>query len=621
MADYSEIKELALRVRNNTSPASNTATLVGGLLVSIVTLLEQLEERGGSGGGGGISPGDFFNLFVQNIQPYLEEIENGTVIAGKAVKLANPIGLSVVDYENAHSGPSIPVDGSVASALPMPDKINALELILRNGLNNGIVSLDEQGRFIFSNAIICHEDVVSYGAGTGDIQTVAQIIQSTIEQMKQDGQLSSGAGITSVALDYDATLYKFRVHIIDGNNSDFFSDYVDLPIETVVVNGRFDEETKKLILTLTNGSTIDISVGQIIAGLASETYVGNAISTEVTNRNSAIESAISTEVTNRNSAISSNISNIKNGVRNLTTVQNATVSASTSNVLVASLTSYAKSIANGTPITISFDYTHNITDGRVRLRSYVQTDYPIIRDFSSSTASSGHIKITFNAGSMSARTVAMYAEGSSRTGTLTLSNIMITEGNVDTAFAPAFENYVSLAGTETITGQKTFEQSAWNNGIKIKSTVNDSGASIRVSALNKELGGFGINGSGKFQVETYKGGTTLATTMDMDRDGNVVFAGEVSAYSDRRLKSDIQTLQNRGFLHPVSYIKDGKKQIGFVAQEVRDLYPETVLGEETENEFLSLNYGALTAALQAQILDQQKQIDELRRIVKILLEE
>lgn len=60
--------------------------------------------------------------------------------------------------------------------------------------------------------------------------------------------------------------------------------------------------------------------------------------------------------------------------------------------------------------------------------------------------------------------------------------------------------------------------------------------------------------------------------------GSVVASGEVTAYSDARLKSNIHTLDYRGRLIPRHYVKDGKQSIGFIAQEVQSLYPELVLG-------------------------------------------
>ena len=45
--------------------------------------------------------------------------------------------------------------------------------------------------------------------------------------------------------------------------------------------------------------------------------------------------------------------------------------------------------------------------------------------------------------------------------------------------------------------------------------------------------------------------------------GHLVASGDVTAYSDARLKSDVQTLRNRGYITPRTYIKDGKRCIGF----------------------------------------------------------
>ncbi len=46
---------------------------------------------------------------------------------------------------------------------------------------------------------------------------------------------------------------------------------IDLPLETMVVNGRFDDETDSVILTLQNGNEIKFSVAQLVAGLINGT--------------------------------------------------------------------------------------------------------------------------------------------------------------------------------------------------------------------------------------------------------------------------------------------------------------------------------------------------------------
>lgn len=96
--------------------------------------------------------------------------------------------------------------------------------------------------------------------------------------------------------------------------------------------------------------------------------------------------------------------------------------------------------------------------------------------------------------------------------------------------------------------------------------------------------------------------------------GTLTATGEVTAYSDIRLKTDIQPLKNRGYIKPVTYKKDGKDSIGFIAQEVRELYPELVIEDNTEDKYLSVNYAQYVAVLQAQIIDLKKEIDELKNI-------
>lgn len=95
--------------------------------------------------------------------------------------------------------------------------------------------------------------------------------------------------------------------------------------------------------------------------------------------------------------------------------------------------------------------------------------------------------------------------------------------------------------------------------------------------------------------------------------GSFLASGEITAYSDARLKSSIKPLRNRGFITPVSYIKDGKESIGFIAQDMIELYPELVSKGSSKEHYLSVNYAQYTAVLQAQIIELHKEIDDLKR--------
>lgn len=107
-------------------------------------------------------------------------------------------------------------------------------------------------------------------------------------------------------------------------------------------------------------------------------------------------------------------------------------------------------------------------------------------------------------------------------------------------------------------------------------------------------------------------GSTLSVT------GSVVASGEVTAYSDARLKNNIRTLDYRGRLIPRHYVKDGKQSIGFIAQEVQTLYPELVLGYDKSRPYLSLNYNGCTAVLSAQLNYVEDEVTMLKNKVKQL---
>ena len=109
-------------------------------------------------------------------------------------------------------------------------------------------------------------------------------------------------------------------------------------------------------------------------------------------------------------------------------------------------------------------------------------------------------------------------------------------------------------------------------------------------------------------------GAGSSKSLRIDGSGNCLSVGEVTAYSDKRLKKNIKPLEVRGELNPVTYIKDGKRSVGFIAQEVQELYPELVHTDEgTEEKYLSLNYAQLTAVLYAEIKELKERLSKLEK--------
>ena len=94
---------------------------------------------------------------------------------------------------------------------------------------------------------------------------------------------------SKISLNIDNQTFKIKAILKDKNfNVIAESNEIDLPLESVVVNGRYDKTTKKVILTLENGSEVDFSVADLVAGLQTEINANNKLNSEyVDDTNSA----------------------------------------------------------------------------------------------------------------------------------------------------------------------------------------------------------------------------------------------------------------------------------------------------------------------------------------------
>jgi len=151
-------------------------------------------------------------------------------------------------------------------------------------------------------------------------------------------------------------------------------------------------------------------------------------------------------------------------------------------------------------------------------------------------------------------------------------------------------NIVQLATTTTQTGTKTF-----SGVIDITNTTDSSNNSGDTGALRCE-------GGASIAKKLYVGST-------------ITGSDDVIAFSDRKLKENIETLDGKKVLdmRGVSFTRKdtGAESSGVIAQEIQKVAPELV--HDTEGT-LGVAYGNLVGYLIEAVKDQQKQIDELKEL-------
>jgi len=97
-----------------------------------------------------------------------------------------------------------------------------------------------------------------------------------------------------------------------------------------------------------------------------------------------------------------------------------------------------------------------------------------------------------------------------------------------------------------------------------------------------------------------------------------------TTYSSRRWKTDIKPIENaldkvrklRGVTF--NWKKDGKNDIGLIAEEVGEVIPEVVAYEDNGSDAKSVDYARLVAVLIEAVKEQQKQLDSQRKTIDAL---
>jgi hypothetical protein len=134
---------------------------------------------------------------------------------------------------------------------------------------------------------------------------------------------------------------------------------------------------------------------------------------------------------------------------------------------------------------------------------------------------------------------------------------------------------------------------------------------------------FGLDGDNVMRIGGWSAG---ANRWQLDTsNGNMTVAGDVTAFSDGRIKENVITIDNalqkitnlRGVYYNRTDSDDKRTKIGVIAQEILEVLPEVVSQDNAG--MYNVSYGNITAVLIEAIKEQQEQINELKELVQKLI--
>ena len=154
-------------------------------------------------------------------------------------------------------------------------------------------------------------------------------------------------------------------------------------------------------------------------------------------------------------------------------------------------------------------------------------------------------------------------------------------------------------------------------------TFKDGGLSIATISNSSQNVFFKTVGQDKdFIIKGNDGGAEInALTLDMSAAGAATFNNDITAFSDRRLKTDIEPITNalpkvmqmQGVYYKRNDVENPKEQIGVIAQDMEAILPEVVLTADDDMQTKSVDYGKLCAILIESIKELKTELNELKK--------
>ena len=207
------------------------------------------------------------------------------------------------------------------------------------------------------------------------------------------------------------------------------------------------------------------------------------------------------------------------------------------------------------------------------------------------------------------------------TGNLGVGDGGLTQKNFTTALKTKLDGIAAGATNVTNNNQLTngagyaTETFANNAAVAVDTRINEEVLPAIPTNNNQLTNGAGYVTSSHTHTPSQVGLSNLSANGN-SLAGNFTATGDITAFSDARVKENIETLPNAlesvKQMRGVTYNKIGeeKQSIGVIAQELEEVVPQLV--HTDEEGMKSVAYGNITALLIEALKEQQEQIEELK---------
>lgn len=228
--------------------------------------------------------------FSEGDENIIETVKvNGTAltVTDKAVDVTVPTTLASLTDDSTHrlvtdtektklQGIAAGAEVNVQSDWSVTDSTSDAYIVNKPTIPTKVSDLTNDSGFTTNTGTITGITMNGASKGTSGVVDLGTVITDV------SGKADASAAIGTLSLAIDNTNYQITLSGTKVDGTTFtVSNVIDLPLESVVVNGSYNNTTKKVVLTLQNGNTVDFSVADLVAGLQSEITSTNKLSADL----------------------------------------------------------------------------------------------------------------------------------------------------------------------------------------------------------------------------------------------------------------------------------------------------------------------------------------------------
>lgn len=228
--------------------------------------------------------------FSEGDENIIETVKvNGTAltVTDKAVDVTVPTTLASLTDDSTHrlvtdtektklQGIAAGAEVNVQSDWSVTDSTSDAYIVNKPTIPTKVSDLTNDSGFTTNTGTITGVTMNGVSKGTSGVVDLGTVITDV------SGKADASAAIGTLSLAIDNTNYQITLSGTKVDGTTFtVSNVIDLPLESVVVNGSYNNTTKKVVLTLQNGNTVDFSVADLVAGLQSEITSTNKLSADL----------------------------------------------------------------------------------------------------------------------------------------------------------------------------------------------------------------------------------------------------------------------------------------------------------------------------------------------------